>query len=1734
MAKKLSAKSEVPCEVSIVGIGASAGGLTALETLFEQLPDDTGAAFVVVQHLSPDYQSHMPELLGRRTKMETVQLSDTTTPKANTVYLLPPGKHVELVGNRFNLMDRNDDGELNLPIDRFFESLAAHQTGRFVAVVLSGTGSDGSGGIVDVHDSGGLVLSQDEDSAQFNGMPLNAMKTGKVHIIAPVPEIAEAIESYCQGLSVAEVVKQGAPSIERNDLNPIYSRLETSCGVDFGRYKSGTFTRRLARRMMLSKVDQLEEYIELLDNNSEELSRLADDLMIGVTRFFRDPDGYQRLSNRGIRHLVKSKAAGEELRVWVAGCATGQEAYSVALLIHEELQNRDADLDVKIFATDVHPDAIRFAQRGVYPSESHREIPKHLRDLFTINHAEGFEISPEVRKSIVFARHDVMQDAPFTNLDLVTCRNLLIYLVDESQERVLAAFTHALKSRGILWLGPSETPGSVAENFKPLDKHWRLFQKERDSLLPLDLKLRKRPAATKSLALRPRSSRTPTPSMVMTYDRILDQYAPPGILVDQDLQTLQIFGDVSNYTVPVSGRLAGTVEDMLAEPMRMPLVIAMQRMQTNNQVVATEKVVVDNKPIKLVIKAFHHTKISETHYFIAFETNKSFESPTADSLQEIKSVEKQSLISSAISAVENVRPIEAGTASLLREQVRILEMELEYTRENLQATIEEVETTNEELQSSNEELTSSNEELQSTNEELHSVNEELHTTNTESTRRMQLLSEMTTDLESVMRESEIGILLVDPDMKIRRATPAAGDMLHLRRKDAEDEPLLSYAHAFDGIDLVEVATEVQATGRPVEKEVIDRRNDPVLLRITPYRDRSGVVMTMTNLRSVKDTANRLRKLTSIVADSTDAIIGVELTGRITSWNRGATRMFRNEVNTDGNYELSNVIPKRVNAICEELIKELSRKGEVAAKELTAKINGKQVALLIRVTPMLDEYGRVAAAAITFSDMTAIRHAERELELRTRAIEAANNGFIIVDALADDMPIVYANEGFTRMTGFPVDEIIGRNCRFLQGPLTDPDDVDKIRNAVKTKTGCHVMLINYRRDGSLFYNDLVVSPVTDAEGVVTHFVGIQNDASVVAEAQKTLEQSEAEYRGTFENAAIGMAHIGMEGEWLRVNQKLCQIVGYDAETLKQKTFQELTHPDDLDSDVMDFARMKRGEIQGYSMEKRYFHRDGHIVWINLTTSLRYRADGTPDCCISLVEDISERKLTEQKLSASRAIISEVIETSHDPFISFDRAGIVRVANRAARELSNPPEDLEGRSYEEIFSDQLESPLLPTMDRVRRSQVAESTEHYAQHLNRWYDARVFPVEGGAAMHMTDVTSRKQTEGYLERARLAAEEASEAKTKFLANMSHEIRSPMSAILGFSDIALRDIREGKDVDPGNLETVIRNGRFLLRIINDILDLSKVEAGKLEVRKSRFELLPLLGDVYELMRHRSDASDVPLAIEFAGPVADRLHSDRSRVEQILVNLIGNALKFTAEGNVRVVVQMDDADERVLFRVVDTGIGISELNLARLFQTFTQVHDRKLVGIEGTGLGLAISKRLAELLGGDVSAKSIEGKGSEFTLSLPVDNASNRITPDASDLRPTETVSADLGTLFCRVLVADDARDVRLASKTFLVRAGASVTEVVNGSEAVRAVRDAESEGKPFACVLMDMQMPELDGIEATKKLRAEGYTLPIIALTAGVTSEEVEAAMGAGCSEFVAKPVDGPDLVGRVAKWTR
>ena len=1706
----------------VIGIGASAGGLAALESLFEQLPARLHAAFVVVQHLSPDYESHMPDLISRRTSMKTTQVTGEAPVEANTVYFLPPKSHVVIEGGTLKLVDRVPADELNLPVDRFFRSLATHHDRRVGGVILSGTGSDGTRGLKDLADAQGLILAQDEETAQFDGMPLSAVRTGLVHIVGPVPELADAITRFVNGATIDTVVTEATPTIDRDDLSSVYMQLEHATGLDFSQYKDSTVTRRLSRRIMLSDAGSLAGYADLLQRQPEELETLADDLLIGVTRFFRDPDAYERFRARVVRPAVRSKEDGDEVRVWVAGCSTGPEAYSIAMTVFAEIDAADKHLRVKIFATDANPEAIRYAQRGVFPEGSLQEIPADYRERFLSIEGGKFEFVPRLRESIIFARHDLLKDAPFTNMDVVSCRNVLIYLLEPAQRRVLQSFAHAVKNRGSLWLGPSESASVVDQNFTVLDKTWRLFQKHRESRLPADLRLRSRAESAPRPALRTKPTRVPSPSVVGSYDRILDRFAPPSVLLDEALRPLQIFGDVAEYMQIPRGRMDGSVSDMLAEPLRTPLAMALQRIQMNRETSTSERVALGGRELTLEVAKFSHTLGEETHYYVVFR-RPDRAAPEAEPPPRSEDAPPD-VISEPRSA----------------ERLRQLEMELDYTKENLQATIEELETTNEELQSSNEELTSSNEELQSTNEELHSVNEELHSTNAESERWIILLKETTADLENVMAASRLAIVIVDREMEIRRLTGSAADLLRADEAEAVGSPLSRYARRLEGADLVRMVKDAMTSERPAEVEAEDRHGDPVLLRAVPYERGRGAVLTSVSLAGVRETARELKKLSAIVSESSDAIVGVDLDGHVTTWNRGASKLFGRSVDAADLPLLEDVLPSAIVSEGQRMLKSLR-----GAAGRTSEVRWDGRIIQVRVTPVLDEDDRPAAAALTFIDVTQLRAVEEELRLQSHAVDSASNGILIVDAKDPELPIVYANRGFETMTGFSDADIRGRNCRFLQGPRTDPADVRVIREAIRERKPCRVTLLNYKRDGTPFYNDLAVTPVFGADGGLTHFVGVQNDVTETVENALALRRSEAEYRGTFENAAVGIAHVDADGRLLRVNETLCQILGYAREELEDLTFQDITHPDDLEKDLQLFGPMMRGRIDGYHMEKRYFRKDGTVVWVSLNTGLRRDAEGEPEVCISIVQDISDRKAAEAQLGESRSIVAEVIENLEDAFLHVDSGGRIVDANRVAARLATPdaahPEgsDPVGRTLMSYFGDDPAHPLLNIFDRVREGRVGESREHFSPRLKRWYDTRVSPLQEGVSFYFSDVTARKETELQLEKARKAAEDASRTKTQFLTNMSHEIRSPMAAVLGFADIALRDLRDGKRVQEDHLKTVARNGRFLLKIINDILDLSSVEAGKLQVRPSKFKLLPLLAETLDLMRHRSITTAVPLSVDFDGEVPEAIRSDRSRLQQILVNLIGNALKFSPGGSVRLVVRAEAAASEkpvVCFDVVDTGIGIAKEKVNQLFKSFSQVHDTTgMPDVQGTGLGLAISERLANLLGGAIDLDSVEGEGSTFTLRLPVGvTEPTLISATPEDVQVRDVRNRRLADISCRVLVADDARDVRFVTEQILKRAGAEVETVEDGAQAVAAVTAAAEKGEPFACVLMDMQMPNLDGRAATRAIREAGVAVPIVALTAGATNEEVEDALKAGCSQFLSKPVDAAELVARVAELCR
>lgn len=653
------------------------------------------------------------------------------------------------------------------------------------------------------------------------------------------------------------------------------------------------------------------------------------------------------------------------------------------------------------------------------------------------------------------------------------------------------------------------------------------------------------------------------------------------------------------------------------------------------------------------------------------------------------------------------------------------------------------------------------------------------------------------------------------------------------------------------------------------------------------------------------------------------------------------------------------------------------------------------------------------------------------------------------------------------------------------------------------------------------------------------------------AEKRLADSELRFRATFENAAVGIANVAIDGRWLRVNQQLCQIVGYPQEELLKKTFQDITHPDDLQADLERVQQLLDGKLDQFSIEKRYLHRQGHLVWVSLTVSLIRDHAGKPDYFISIVQDITARKVVERELMASESRLKLAKDLASVGVLYCDYQQNAITLDEIAADLFDlpdncplPREEVHGRFH---LDDRpmIEASLQGCFQGHSDGRV--SMEHRvvrSDGTTLWLDVckqvRFHENDEGQALPhdsliaVIDQTERKQHEALLENARSEAESANEARGQFLANMSHEIRTPMAAIMGHIDILWNHLK-----DPDNRQcvaTIKRNGKHLLDIINDILDLSRIEAGKMEARREPCELPQWLSDIETLMGVRVERNHVDFRVVTPAPIPTSLTIDSKRLKQILINLLGNAIKFTKQGKVELQVSYDVGQQLLVCTVLDTGIGIPADYLPSLFQPFSQGDVSRTREFGGSGLGLAISKRLADLLGGSIEAQSVEGEGSVFRVSLPA-----QPSPDSDwfqyagaltdDEMPVERVGISLRG---RILLVDDRRDIRYVGQHFLEEAGATVTTAENGEAAVRLIQQQEASGEPFEVVVMDVQMPKMDGLTAVRHLRQQGCRLPIIALTADAMLEDRERCLNAGYDGYLAKPIDAAALVESVAKYLK
>ncbi len=854
----------------VVGIGASAGGLEAIQEFFDNAEPDSGAAFVVVQHLSPDFKSLMDEILRRHTGMQVVKVEGRVDLAPNSIYLLPPRSNIVVENGNLNLEEQPATTvTVPRPIDEFLCSLARERKDAAIALVLSGTGSDGARGVRAVKDAGGTVLVQEPETARFDGMPRAAIATGCTDFVLPPAELAERVGALLRHPFLHRAAMGFAETpANKEPYEAILDVLKERLDCDLTAYKPGTLVRRIERRMSLHHMRDPAAYLEMLRRDDSEVARLASDCLINVTQFFRDPEAFRALRRALIERLSETRDQDGPFRVWVAGCASGEEAYTVAVLIDSTLRELDCKREFKIFATDIAAQVLESASTARYPASVLEEIPPPFAaGIGSVGEKHELKIAPQLRNRIVFARHDVLRDPPFPRADLITCRNLLIYLKPEAQRAALERFCFALVPDGILFLGASESVEQFGDGFDSVDARARIYSRRAGSRAIPGFR-----GSSTHLRLLPdsfgpgRSTPPAFPESAITraVESMIDLLATAGAIVDDAGRVVYSFGDIGRWLQVPRGRVSTDLFEMLPANTVDATRWAIRQARGSSEVVRIGSLEIDGSNCSLEL----------LHVGATASDDKDEQLPGLDVLL-LRSQEQDAR------AAAGSRSDEIDLDEAVRGQIDALETDLRSTRESLQTTIEELETSNEELQATNEELLASNEELQSTNEELHSVNEELYTVNAEHEQKISELLEVTADLEHLLNNTEIGTIFLDSAMRVRRFTPSAQIALPLRDQDPGRRITELQSHLVD-TDLGSLAKSVLDSGEAVEQQVSTEQGVHIHLRVHPYRvgaNIAGVVVTFVDMSRIEEaqraTREQARILRSIEETSRDVFWSVD-------------------------------------------------------------------------------------------------------------------------------------------------------------------------------------------------------------------------------------------------------------------------------------------------------------------------------------------------------------------------------------------------------------------------------------------------------------------------------------------------------------------------------------------------------------------------------------------------------------------------------------------------------------------------------------------------------------------------------------------------------------------------------------------------------------------------------------------------------------------------------------------
>jgi len=1229
----------------VVAVGASAGGLEAIQEFFDHMPQTGNLSFVVIQHLSPDYKSLLVELLGRRTHMKVVEASQNLPVMKNYIYVIPNNKQIRIQRNKLLLSEKTHDKVPNNAIDVFLHSLAQDKKDKAVAVILSGTGTDGTKGISSIKENGGLVLVQEPSTAKFDGMPNSAISSGNADVVASPAGIAEAIVKEINHIDADMLVKNP----DDQTLNHIFELIYNAAGQAFHYYKTPTILRRINKRMTQLGINDHHQYVEYLELHPDECKELAHDFLIGVTRFFRDPDAFQVLRQKVVPELI-ANAEGEQLKIWVTACSTGEEAYSIAMALDEVLDSTGSRLQVKIFASDIDAANLDIASAGMYPSSIDKDVPAPLLEKYFIRKHKGYQIAPRIRKQIVFARHDITKDPPFIKNDLVSCRNMLIYMNSVLQERIFSVLHFAVNKNGFLFLGPSENPPyAKGPTIQQISAKWRIFKKLSD----IKPRMHFGEPVTNFLKV-PREEIT-----TVNGDKSPDTKGQKALWSDlrsaltEDMGLIALYID-RNFEIRET---MGNYEDLLTLPKRI-LNLNLMRMLPQDLAVML------NKEIR---KAWKGEEKVHLHNVIF---GRDGNTRAVDVLINPVAKAADSDYTLVVLSRSSVPPHENGSTHVSAEPVmdtdyvHSLEQELAEARKSLQLAIEDLETANEELQSSNEELLSSNEELQSSNEELQSLNEELYTLNTEHQVKIKELIELNDDLNNYFRSTDIAQIFLDTQLNIRKFNPASARMINFIDSDL-GRPIAHISSNIQYDQLLTDISQVQRSRKVVEKEIKLREGQNFLMRIMPYVTRddkyAGIIITFVDITIITNLNNIIR---SVFNASTSAILALrtvyDAAGNASDFiidtaNNRAHEQFAGPDNPLTGKSLKTVLPLLSSP---ELFKEylsvlksdniVHRDVYLEAQEKWFELTAVKMphGLVVTYTDITDKKKGEQKIRRSYSELNEVKEnlkrlnaeLEDKVKERTRELAFSEERFRLVARATNDTlwdwdltrDMIWWSDSFTKMFGYNI-ENMSRTRWLSYIPAEERLQVqDSIYGAINENGSQWSREYRFRRADGEYAHILDRGYILHNEfGVPYRMLGSMLDLTALRQAEKEIASNIAEKTFLAESMPLIVWTADTAGNVDFVNKQFEYYTGLHYDEALGMKWQKVIYEDDSKR-LMDTWKKAAATQSDFECELRIRVANGDFRWNLLRAKARMDEKGNLISWVITNMDVHEQKVMNEVL------------------------------------------------------------------------------------------------------------------------------------------------------------------------------------------------------------------------------------------------------------------------------------------------------------------------------------------------------------------------------------------------------------------------------------------------------------------------------------------------------------------------